>query len=66
MNKILIVDDDYALRLLYQSELEAEGYSVTTTDSCPNLVGQIEHLKPDLILLDIRLGEIIFSGNKNE
>jgi len=28
MSKILIVDDDYALRLLYQEELSDEGYSV--------------------------------------
>jgi len=58
MYKILIVDDDYALRLLYQSELEDEGYSVTTSGECRNLGDQIKHLKPDLILLDIRLGEI--------
>ncbi len=58
MHKILIVDDDYAIRLLYQSELEDEGYSVTTSGSCLNLVDEIEHLKPDLILLDIRLGQI--------
>ena len=58
MHKILIVDDDYALRLLYQSELEDEGYSVTTTSGCLNLLDQIEHLRPDLILLAIRLGKI--------
>jgi len=58
MYKILIVDDDYAIRLLYQSELEDEGYSVTTTSGCLNILEQIEHLKPDLILLEIRLGEI--------
>ena len=58
MYKILIVDDDYAIRLLYQEELEDEGYSVTTTSGCLNFLEQIEHLGPDLILLDIRLGKI--------
>jgi DNA-binding response OmpR family regulator len=55
MNKILIVDDDHAIRLLYQAELEDEGYSVMTTGSCLNLLDQIEYLRPDLILLDIKL-----------
>ena len=58
MSKILIVDDDYAIRLLYQSKLEDEGYSVTTTSCCLNLLDQIEHVKPDLILLEIRFGKI--------
>ncbi len=58
MEKILIVDDDYAIRLLYQVELEDEGYNVTTSCDCLTLMDQIKHLKPDLILLDVRLGEI--------
>jgi len=58
MYKILIVDNDYAVSLLYQAELEDEGYSVTTTSSCLNLLEQIEHLRPDLVLLEVRLGEI--------
>lgn len=58
MHKILIVDGDYAVRLLYQAELEDEGYSVITTSGCLNLLDQIEHLKPDLILLAINLGKI--------
>jgi DNA-binding response OmpR family regulator len=58
MYKILIVDNDYAVRLLYQSELEDEGYSVMTSSGCLNILDQIEHLRPDLVLLEIRLGEI--------
>ena len=58
MYKILILDDDYATRLLYQAELEDEGYSVTATGSCLNLWDQIKQFRPDLIILDIRLGEI--------
>lgn len=58
MHKILVVDDDHAIRLLYQAELEDEGYSVATTHDCRNIMEQIEHIRPDLILLDVRLGEI--------
>jgi len=58
MYKILIVDDDHAIRLLYQSELEDEGYSVTTSSGCINLLEQIEYLRPNLILLDIKLDGI--------
>jgi DNA-binding response OmpR family regulator len=53
ISKILIVDDDYALRLLYQEELSDEGHSVLTTDDCKNLVDLIERFRPDLIVLDI-------------
>ena len=58
MSKILIVDDDFEVRLLYQSKLEDAGYSVTTTSGCLNLLDQIEHVRPDLILLEIRFGKI--------
>lgn len=60
MYKILIVDDDHAIRLLYQEELEDEGYSVSTTSGCLNFLDQIEHFRPDLILLEIKLGK--FNG----
>jgi two-component system, NtrC family, response regulator GlrR len=58
MYKILIVDDDYSLRLLYQMELEDEGYSVTTTSDCSRLFELIEDVRPDLILMDVRLEEM--------
>ena len=57
MYKILIADDDNAIRLLYQEELEDEGYSVTTVNDSKNLTDIINHRQPDLILLDVRLGE---------
>jgi len=56
MIKILIVDDDYAIRLLYEEELKEEGYAVNTTDDCENLMNTISNSKPDLIILDIMMG----------
>ena len=58
MYKILIVDDDHAIRLLYKTELEDEGYSVTTIGSCYNLLDQIDYFRPDLILLEVKLDNI--------
>lgn len=57
MYKILIADDDNAIRLLYQEELEDEGYSVTTVGDWKNLYDVFNHSQPDVILLDVRLGE---------
>jgi len=33
MNKILVVDEEYVIRMLYQEELMEEGYEVTTADN---------------------------------
>jgi len=34
MNKILIVDDDEMIRMLYADELDEEGYDVFTIGDC--------------------------------
>ena len=60
MNKILIVDDDVAIQILYADELTEEGYEVITTGDGVGLLGLIEEAQPDLVVLDIRLGE--FNG----
>jgi DNA-binding response OmpR family regulator len=57
MNKILIVDDDVPIQILYADELTEEGYEVMTTGDCMGLLGLIEEEQPDLVVLDIRLGE---------
>jgi DNA-binding response OmpR family regulator len=57
MSKILIVDDEDVIRMLYGEELEDEGYEVITTDSGRGLVGLVEREKPDLIILDIKMAE---------
>jgi two-component system, response regulator, stage 0 sporulation protein F len=51
--KILVVEDEEGLRLLYEEELKAEGYEVLTAKNGREAVQQLEDGKPDLIILDI-------------
>ena len=54
-SKILIVDDEFDIRLSLSTILEAQGYT-TTTVSCAKEAFDAVHLEtPDLVLLDIRL-----------
>lgn len=53
MKKILVVEDEEGLRLLYQEELEGEGYQVLTARNGKEAIGILEKEKPDLIILDI-------------
>ncbi len=51
--KILIVEDEEGLRLLYEEELKAEGYEILTAGNGREAIKQLEEGKPDLIILDI-------------
>ena len=55
--KILVMDDDESIQILYSDELTEEGYEVFTSNDGSNLMALIEETKPDLIVLDIRLGQ---------
>jgi DNA-binding response OmpR family regulator len=57
MKKILIVDDEEVIRMLYGEELEEEGYRVVTAGSGHGLMEMIEREKPDLVILDIKMAE---------
>jgi CheY-like chemotaxis protein len=57
MKKILIVDDEEVIRMLYGEELEEEGYEVITAGSGHGLMEKIERNKPDLVILDIKMAE---------
>ena len=58
MKKILIVDDEENIRLLYEEELSEEGYDVQTSSSIKDALKKIEEFTPDLIILDIKMPEI--------
>jgi CheY-like chemotaxis protein len=51
--KVLVVDDEEALRVLYREELEGEGYEVLTAGNGKEAIQQLEKGKPDLVVLDI-------------
>jgi len=56
MAKILIVDDELVIRILYEEELTEEGYHVISTDDCEGLMEIIRKEAPDVIVLDIEMG----------
>jgi len=51
--KILLVEDEESLRLLYEEELVAEGYEVLIARNGREALRQLEETTPDLIILDI-------------
>jgi two-component system response regulator (stage 0 sporulation protein F) len=55
MAKILVVDDEEHIRLLYSEELSEAGYEVITAADGSNLIERIEKEKPDLVVLDIKM-----------
>jgi len=55
MPKVLVVDDEEHIRLLYSDELKEAGYEVTTAEGGYKLLDRIEEEKPDLVVLDIKM-----------
>jgi len=55
MAKILLVEDEKNVSLLYQTELEAEGYEVLVAYDGVTAVEAAREHKPDLVIVDIRL-----------
>lgn len=55
MKKIMIVDDEESIRLLYKEELEEEGFSVELAKSGEEALEKLRAFKPDLITLDIKM-----------
>jgi len=53
--RILIADDEPNLRLLYQSELEADGYDVVIAKDGKEAVQKAATEDVDLVVLDIRM-----------
>jgi len=56
MSKILVVDDEKHIRMLYQEELEAEGYTVATSDGSEDILVTLDREHPNVVILDIKLG----------
>lgn len=58
MTKIMLVEDDIALRDIYTSRFEAEGYEVAVASDGEQALTVAVKEKPDLILLDIMMPKI--------
>ncbi len=54
--KVLVVDDEKHIRMLYSEELLSEGYAVATSDGTEAIIEVIEREKPQVVILDIKLG----------
>jgi DNA-binding response OmpR family regulator len=54
--KILVVDDEKHIRMLYREELESEGYAVATSDGEEPIEIVLAREHPVVVILDIRLG----------
>ena len=55
MKKILLVDDEDSIHLLYREELEEEGYEVHSALSGEEALAKLKIIMPDLIILDINM-----------
>jgi CheY-like chemotaxis protein len=54
-HKILVVDDEDSIRLLYQEELEDEGYIVKTAASAEEALKILPGFHPELVIMDIKM-----------
>ena len=55
MAKILVIEDERNLRLLYKQDFERDGYEVITAGDAPEGIKLVEAEHPDLVVMDIRL-----------
>jgi len=53
--KVLIVDDEESIHLVYREELEDEGYTVLSALDGPSALEIIEKEKPHIVVLDINM-----------
>ena len=58
--KVLVVDDESHIRMLYQEELQAAGFDVALSDGREPIMAVIGRENPDIVVLDIKLGGTVF------
>lgn len=56
--KILIIEDDFFIRELYERQFTKEGYQIVSSEDGPNGLLLASQENPDLILLDIMLPKL--------
>ena len=57
MAKVLVVDDEEHIRLLYTEALAEEGHQVSTAVAGHTVLQKIGFLHPEVVVLDIRLDD---------
>ena len=55
---VLIYDDDTEILFLCRAILAKKNYRVVTLSRCENIIADIGHIKPDIILMDLWIPEI--------
>jgi two-component system, response regulator, stage 0 sporulation protein F len=55
MKKILLVDDEEGIQLLYQEEFQDEGYEVISAFTGEEAMEKFRSEPPDLVILDIQM-----------
>ena len=58
MAKILVVDDEFEVRRLFAKWLEGAGYTVVEAATGGEAVNAASAVRPDLILMDVKLPDI--------
>lgn len=56
--KIAIIEDDITISQMYRMKFEADGFEVQTADNGKTGLELAEKMRPDIILLDIRMPEM--------
>src|SRR5512136_2532319 len=55
MKRVLVVDDEEDIRLLYKEELTDAGYQVDLAADGPEALRKVEQARPDLMTVDLRM-----------
>jgi two-component system, response regulator, stage 0 sporulation protein F len=55
MKKVLVADDEYSIRKLYERELKKEGYEVIFATNGQEAIQMVRDSHPDVIVMDIRM-----------
>ena len=55
MSKVLLVEDDVNQGLLYQQELEADGFEIALARNGREAVDMVATEKPDIVVMDISM-----------
>lgn len=58
MKKILVVDDEENIRMLYTEELQDMGFSVTAVEDGPRALEAMKSTRFDLVTLDMRMKDV--------